>query len=130
MRLHTWGYDIYSPTHNTVSHIYVREHKPKFWETVARLFGVDGFHNDLEGYIIHRVKCLIGYPESSSEQVDATLLVHAELYREGPKRSVAEYMALVGLDPTSKEAVKIEWCYTCTQPSPVIPIELPPQIVQ
>lgn len=32
IRVWTWGYDIYSPTQNKMSHFYVRQHKPKFWE--------------------------------------------------------------------------------------------------
>eukprot|EP00611_Tribonema_gayanum_P003295 TRINITY_DN1255_c0_g1_i1.p1 TRINITY_DN1255_c0_g1~~TRINITY_DN1255_c0_g1_i1.p1 ORF type:complete len:530 (-),score=118.48 TRINITY_DN1255_c0_g1_i1:10-1599(-) len=130
LRLHTWGYDIYSPTHNTASHIYVREHKPKFWETVGRLFQQDGIHNAIQGYIINRPKYIIGYPESSSEQVDATLLAHSRLYGEGPTRPLAEYMAMVGLDPVAKEATGIDWCVKCEAPRPVIPFELLPQAVQ
>ncbi|KAG5175993.1 glycosyltransferase [Tribonema minus] len=130
LRLHTWGYDIYSPTHNTASHIYVREHKPKFWETVGRLFQQDGIHNDIQGYIINRPKYIIGYPESSSEQVDATLLAHTDVYGVGPKRPLAEYMAMVGLDPVAKEASRIDWCVKCEAPRPVTPFELPPQAVQ
>lgn len=36
LRVWTWGYDIYSPTRNVLSHFYVRKHTPKFWETVNR----------------------------------------------------------------------------------------------
>lgn len=36
LRMWTWGYDIYSPTRNVLSHFYVRRHTPKFWETVNR----------------------------------------------------------------------------------------------
>jgi len=37
-RLWTAGYDIFSPTEAVVGHIYVRRHKPKFWESVHRAF--------------------------------------------------------------------------------------------
>lgn len=36
LRMWTWGYDIFSPTRNVLSHFYVRRHTPKFWETVNR----------------------------------------------------------------------------------------------
>ncbi len=32
-RLWTSGYDIFSPTHSLLGHHYVRNHKPKFWES-------------------------------------------------------------------------------------------------
>jgi hypothetical protein len=46
-RLWTAGYDIFSPIQSVVGHIYVRRHKPKFWESVHRAF-TDGVHNPLQ----------------------------------------------------------------------------------
>jgi Glycosyltransferase (GlcNAc) len=46
-RLWTSGYDIFSPTHAVVGHMYVRRHKPKFWESVHRAF-THGVHNPLQ----------------------------------------------------------------------------------
>lgn len=46
-RLWTSGYDIFSPTQAVVGHIYVRRHKPKFWESVHRAFS-PGVHNPLQ----------------------------------------------------------------------------------
>ena len=37
-RLWTSGYDIFSPSQAVVGHIYVRRHKPKFWESVSYQF--------------------------------------------------------------------------------------------
>ena len=37
-RLWTSGYDIFSPTHSLLGHRYVRNHKPKFWESIHRTF--------------------------------------------------------------------------------------------
>lgn len=37
-RLWTSGYDIFSPTHSLLGHHYVRNHKPKFWESIHRTF--------------------------------------------------------------------------------------------
>lgn len=46
-RLWTSGYDIFSPAQSVVGHIYVRRHKPKFWESVHRTFS-NGVHNPLQ----------------------------------------------------------------------------------
>jgi hypothetical protein len=46
-RLWTAGYDIFSPIQSVVGHIYVRRHKPKFWESVHRAFSF-GVHNPLQ----------------------------------------------------------------------------------
>ena len=35
-RLWTSGYDIFGPTSNVLNHYYVRQNKPKFWESVDR----------------------------------------------------------------------------------------------
>jgi hypothetical protein len=37
-RLWTAGYDMFSPIQSVVGHMYVRQHKPKFWESVRRAF--------------------------------------------------------------------------------------------
>jgi len=42
-RLWTHGYDIFSPSRSVVGHIYVRRHKPKFWESVRRCLYVLDF---------------------------------------------------------------------------------------
>ncbi|KAL7527934.1 hypothetical protein ACHAWF_002367 [Thalassiosira exigua] len=39
-RLWTAGYDMFSPTHSLVGHHYVRNQKPKFWESIHRTFTV------------------------------------------------------------------------------------------
>ena len=38
---------IFSPSQSVVGHIYVRRHKPKFWESVHRTFTM-GVHNPLQ----------------------------------------------------------------------------------
>ena len=64
--LWTAGYDIFSPTTNVVGHIYFRRHKPKFWESVHRLFSY-GMHTPLQQMILERVKYLVKYPESAKD---------------------------------------------------------------
>lgn len=113
LRLYTWGYDMYSPTKNKVSHWYVRQHKPKFWESTNRLFNDPGAHNSLTELLIDRIKNLVGYPESSAEVIHPSLLCHQDLYGVGPERSVEEYMQVVGLDANEKKRYSIEWCGRC-----------------
>jgi len=67
-RLWTAGYDIFTPTMNVLDHYYVRRHTPKFWETTNRFFK-KGIHNDLVEIVIKRVKHMLGYPESSYENI-------------------------------------------------------------
>lgn len=63
-RLWTSGYDIFSPPEDVTSHIYVRRHKPKFWETFNRVWGQGGGgHNAVQLLVIKRVKNSLGYPE-------------------------------------------------------------------
>lgn len=122
LRFWTWGYDIYSPTKNVLSHMYVRRHTPKFWETVNRLFKNPSTHNDLTRMIIHRVKYIAGYPESSAEILSTTvpsLMANLDLYGDGPVRAMEDYMALVGLDMSTKRGKKIDWCFKCQEPYPV-----------
>lgn len=65
-RLWTSGYDIFSPPVDVISHIYVRRHKPKFWETFNRLWGgAGGGHNGIQLRVIDRIKSSLGYPEVS-----------------------------------------------------------------
>ncbi|CAM9164550.1 unnamed protein product, partial [Scytosiphon promiscuus] len=89
LRMWTWGYDIYSPTRNVLSHLYVRRHTPKFWETVNRLFEKNSMHNELTSMVIHRVKNIAGYPESSAEILrQPTLLENLDLYGDGDVRAM------------------------------------------
>lgn len=48
-------------------------------------------HNDLTSMIIHRVKHIAGYPESSTEVLKSTtpsLLAELDLYRDGDVRAM------------------------------------------
>eukprot|EP00904_Undaria_pinnatifida_P009580 jgi/Undpi1/5752/HiC_scaffold_2.g01026.m1 len=120
LRFWTWGYDIFSPTKNVLSHFYVRRHTPKFWETVSRLFRKPSIHNELTSYIINRVKNIAGYPESSEDiLLKPTLLAHLELYGDGDVRAMEDYMAIVGLDMVSKRKKDIQWCTKCQTPYPL-----------
>jgi hypothetical protein len=74
-RLWTAGYDMFSPSVAVTGHIYVRRHKPKFWETFGRVFnerepGKDtATHNGVQMLVIQRIKHMLGYPEAAADLV-------------------------------------------------------------
>lgn len=115
-RFWTHGYDIFSPTTSVVGHIYVRRHKPKFWEAVGRLYWV-GIHNPLSALVLQRVKTQLKYPESARDMIQTKSLFTAlNKYSMGTKRSIDEYLAMVGLDPLTKTLNETEWCETGQPP--------------
>jgi hypothetical protein len=128
LRLWTWGFDFYGPTRSFVGHFYVRKHKPKFWETVNRLFQSPGAHNSITAEFLNRVKHLAGYPESSEALISISpipdLLVHQDdLYGFGPERDGADYLRIAGVDPVGREMHRADWCYKCEAPYKVIPYD-------
>jgi hypothetical protein len=141
-RLWTAGYDIFSPTQSVVGHIYVRRHKPKFWESVHRAFTV-GVHNPLEVsldarrsrqilfcdsqlpfcivllqmLILDRIKNQLGYPEAGRDMLKfKSVLTAVEQYSMGNERPLEEYLRIVGLDMTRKEVFYTAWCETGKPP--------------
>ncbi|EEC47169.1 predicted protein [Phaeodactylum tricornutum CCAP 1055/1] len=109
-RLWTAGYDIFSPSQSVVGHIYVRRHKPKFWESVHRLLSY-GIHNPLQAMVLERIKFQLGYPEASRDMiVHKSLLTAVEQYGMGNERPLEEYLRLVGLNVTTKEITYTGWC--------------------
>lgn len=115
-RLWTSGYDIFSPTHSLLGHHYVRNHKPKFWETIHRTFTA-GVHNPLQMLVLNRVKYQLGYPESARDMVKPkTLFTAVELYGMGKERSLNEYLNIVGLDMMTKQVSYTAWCETGNPP--------------
>jgi hypothetical protein len=115
-RLWTSGFDIFSPTHSVVGHIYVRRHKPKFWESVHRAFH-EGVHNALQGMVLDRIKYQLGYPEAAKDMLPAkSLLTAVEQYSMGKERPLSRYLELVGLNMTTKEVTPTRWCEEGTVP--------------
>jgi [Skp1-protein]-hydroxyproline N-acetylglucosaminyltransferase len=138
-RLWTSGYDIFSPTISLLGHHYVRNHKPKFWETVHRTFtnGVSAVlsfhrgdivayltdyfslqvHNPLQMLVLNRVKYQLGYPESAKDMVKPkTLFTAVEQYSMGNVRELDDYLKIVGLNMTTKEVTYTAWCETGMPP--------------
>ena len=109
-RLWTAGYDIFSPRQSVVGHIYVRRHKPKFWESVHRAFSF-GVHNPLQAMVLNRVKFQLGYPEAAKDMIlPKSLLTAVEQYGMGSARPLEEYLKIVGMNMTTKEISVTHWC--------------------
>ena len=114
-RLWTAGYDIFSPSQAVVSHVYVRQHKPKFWESVHRL--LEGNQGELlEGLVLNRIKHQLGYPEAARDfipkHLGKTLLAHIPQYGMGTVRPLDKYLQIVGLDLIQKVVTITNWCET------------------
>jgi hypothetical protein len=123
-RLWTAGYDIFSPTTNVLNHYYVRRHYPKFWESVNRFFKKP-IHNDIVELMIKRVKCMLGYPESRADRVKpASLLYRLDDWSMGTKRSMKEYMKMVGIDTETKTITPNMWCHEGRWPEQALQYKL------
>lgn len=58
---------------------------------LCRLFQNNAIHNQITRLLIHRVKYIAGYPESSAEIINSTvpsLLTDIDLYGDGPVRAM------------------------------------------
>lgn len=120
-RLWTSGYDIFSPSTNVLNHYYVRRHYPKFWETVNRFFKRP-IHNPLVEMLIHRVKNMLGYPESATNLVSPmSVLYRSGDWGMGRERSFNQYMRMVGLDPVTKTETPNIWCRKGEWPEQALP---------
>lgn len=108
-RFWTSGYDMFSPAQAVVGHIYVREHKPKFWETMARFFK-KASHDDLEALVLLRIKHQLGYPEAARDVIDSNLLSDLNHYTMGHVRKIQDYMKYAGIDVLRKEVFETNYC--------------------
>jgi hypothetical protein len=109
-RFWTSGYDIFSPTYSVVGHMYGRENKPSFWESVHRALHED-VHDALQTLVLDRIKYQLGYPEAARDMLNAkSLLTAVDQYSMGTARPLSKYLELVGLDMTTKEVTFTRWC--------------------
>jgi len=115
-RLWTSGYDIFSPTHSLLGHHYVRNNKPKFWESVHRAFSF-GIWDPLHMLVRERVKNQLGYPEAAKDMIKPkSLFTAVEQYSMGTSRSLDDYLQIVGLNMNTKEVTYTAWCETGMPP--------------
>jgi hypothetical protein len=69
-------------------------------------------HNDIVEIVINRVKHMLGYPESRAELIyPPSVLYRLSDWSMGKKRSVAQYMEMVGLEMKSKTQRPNMWCH-------------------
>jgi len=119
-RLWTAGYDLFSPNADVIGHMYVRRHKPKFWETFQRVFPrAIGGHNALQLMVLDRVKHTLGYPESARHMIkEQSLLYKVEHYGMGKQRKLEDYLGKVaGLDMVAKQNQNpLKWCHKGVPP--------------
>jgi hypothetical protein len=109
-RLWTSGYDIFGPSRSVVGHMYVRRHKPKFWESVHRAF-TNGVHNPLQAMVLDRVKYQLGYPEAARDMLKhKSILTAVEQYSMGTVRPLEDYLKIAGLNMTTKLVTNTRWC--------------------
>jgi hypothetical protein len=109
-RLWTSGYDLFSPAQAVVGHIYVRSHKPKFWETMHRFFRTAG-HDDIDTMVLLRIKNQLGYPEAARDYItNPTILDDLEHYSMGHERKLKDYMQYAGIDVMRKEVFLTHYC--------------------
>lgn len=109
-RFWTSGYDIFSPAQAVVGHIYVRAHKPKFWETMNRFFRMVS-HSQLEDLVLLRIKHQLQYPEAARDLLmDVSVLTDLNHYTMGHERTVQDYMKYAGIDVMRKEIFRTNYC--------------------
>ena len=83
-----------------------------FHDCMFRRFFKNPIHNNLVEVVINRVKCMLGYPESSAELVyPPSVLYRKDDWGMGKKRSYTKYLEMVGLDMTKKVATQNTWCH-------------------
>lgn len=120
MRAWTSGWDIYAPRKNLIAHQY-RPHSlgiPKYWSTVNQMMKVGFQNNYLQGKVIRRVKNLVGYPGSTTENIEtdgsSIILTESEHYGLESVRSWDDYMKFANLTIDEENDMivchKIEWC--------------------
>ena len=121
--------------------MYVRRHKPKFWETFQRVFPrAIGGHNALQLMVMDRIKNTLKYPEAARHMIrDQSVLFKVEEYGMGKKRKVragesgqcrcfiSSYMlhssqledyleSVAGVDMTTKQVRNHDWCHKGVPP--------------
>merc|ERR1711862_946938 len=74
-----------------MGHIYGRLDKPKFWDTINRVFKSPIF-NDLNTLIVARIKSQLEYPESARDFIwTKSLFTAIDDYTLGTKRTLNSY---------------------------------------
>lgn len=71
-------------------------------------------NSHLQWKVIHRIKNLVGYEESTEEKIERqgleVVLRELEHYGPGTKRTLEDYLKLTKIDVQNKKCYYMEWC--------------------
>ena len=84
-------------------------------ETLGRVYGADGCHNQLQPLVLGRVKHIVGYPENAgpSDTQPTSLLTDVEHYNVGTIRPLSEYLQMAGVSYATRSfTAGPQWCRT------------------
>jgi hypothetical protein len=81
--------------------MYVRRHKPKFWESIDRALH-PGVANNIKELVLNRIEYQLTYPESAKDMLPKNLLTAVKYYSMGTARPLHEYLRIIGMN-TDKE---------------------------
>jgi hypothetical protein len=100
-RFYTHGWDIYTPSRNTIYHMYTREKDPKFWD-----------NKHIEADIAsEKVRFILGLVPTD-EKLTSRQKHYLHIYGLGSKRTLEEYFAFAGIYVKDKKIEK----NLCEQP--------------
>eukprot|EP00584_Thalassiosira_punctigera_P001498 CAMPEP_0172534776 /NCGR_PEP_ID=MMETSP1067-20121228/7026_1 /TAXON_ID=265564 ORGANISM="Thalassiosira punctigera, Strain Tpunct2005C2" /NCGR_SAMPLE_ID=MMETSP1067 /ASSEMBLY_ACC=CAM_ASM_000444 /LENGTH=687 /DNA_ID=CAMNT_0013319611 /DNA_START=116 /DNA_END=2176 /DNA_ORIENTATION=+ len=118
LRAWTHGWDIYAPRKNLIAHQYRpgRMGLPKFWENTGRVFGRPGpgFNTRLQSITIQRIKYMVGYKDSSKEDLEKEnhqiVLTEFDHYGPGDIRTMPAFLEHTKIDLKTERCGHIDWC--------------------
>ena len=111
-RAYTAGWDVYAPPVDVITHMYVRQESPKFWETVNTVYDNPGIHNELTDLILDRIKTELEWPgkKTLAELQLPIMRDHLDQYGLGNKRPLKDFFALSGIDMEGQKTSTQRWC--------------------
>lgn len=120
-RAYTSGWDVFAPNATLLNHYYSRRGQPKFWEIVTRSFKSGGAHNELQSYILQRVKLITGYEHNELEKqgLDRKKLTASDpefllgldgACGLGKERTIEGFLEHVGIDMVNKRSHEPGYC--------------------
>jgi len=87
-RIWTSGYDIYTPTENTVYHLYTRTDQPHIWN--------DKKYSDEDA--TNKVKYLMNFDKNVKDKIPEHVMYNIEKYGLGKTRTLDEYLEYAGIN--------------------------------
>lgn len=96
-RVWTAGYDIYSPTQNTVYHLYHNGKRPLVWEDKKKFDDKDA---------INKLKQIMMFDTNTEFQIPDHVNENIEHYGLGKKRTLTQFFDFAGIDIEKKQVYK------------------------